>query len=100
MKSVFIDFSILLNSNLDNLKKEFNLLLKNNQRIYLWSKTISVNKMIAWCTKNNIHDYIWGYREKDSSFYSCVDFVIDPDPKFVQRFGNKGIKGNTLTKID
>lgn len=46
-----------------------------------------------------LDDWIKGYFIKDSSIYQKVDFVIDPDPKFVNRFKSKKIDGHILEKL-
>lgn len=46
-----------------------------------------------------LDDWIKGYLVKDSSIYQKADFIIDPDPKFVNRFQLKGLDGNVLEKL-
>ena len=46
-----------------------------------------------------LDDWIKDYLVKDSSVYQKADFVIDPDPKFVNRFQLKGMDGNVLEKL-
>jgi hypothetical protein len=46
-----------------------------------------------------LDDWIKDYHKKDSSIYPKVDFVIDPDAKFVDRFHFAGVDGNCIEKI-
>jgi hypothetical protein len=62
------------------------------KRIGFFSK-VSPNK------KWTLDDWVIDYFNKDSSVYSKVDFVIDSDPKIVERFAKIGIKGNIINKL-
>ena len=46
-----------------------------------------------------LDDWIVDYYKKDSSVYSKVDFLIDPNPKLVQRFERIGIPGTIIEKL-
>jgi len=46
-----------------------------------------------------LDDWIMDYHKKDSVMYAKADVVIDPDPRFVERFQFKGIEGNCIEKI-
>lgn len=97
--NVFIEFSIIQNSELDAVKKELELLISFGKLIYLWSKTTTPTEMLDWITNNNLKDYIWGYRVKDSTHYSSPDFVIDNNKAFVERFRRNNISGNVLSNL-
>jgi len=97
--NVFIEFNIIQNSSINAVKKELDLLIGYNKLVYLWSKTIPIKEMASWILKNNLQDYIWGYRVKDSTHYSSPDFVIDNDEAFVRRFKRNGIDGNVINKL-
>tara|TARA_Y100000310_G_C20595818_1_gene770437 strand:- start:399 stop:743 length:345 start_codon:yes stop_codon:yes gene_type:complete len=97
--NIFIDFDIILNSKIDDLIKELDMLIGYGKRIYLWSKNYPTSHMAVWCQDNNLFDYVWAYREKDSMYYSCVDFIIDPDEKVVNRFKARGVGGNVIARI-
>ena len=43
-----------------------------------------------------LDDWIVDYFKKDSSIYPKVDFIIDPNPKVVERFKQIGIPGNVI----
>lgn len=45
-------------------------------------------------------DWIVSYERKDSSIYPKVDFVVDTDPKLVERFRRAGRIANLLTKVE
>ena len=47
-----------------------------------------------------IDDWIRNYHHKDSMIYSKVDFVIDPNERFVSRFQLKGTDGNVVERIE
>jgi len=94
--NIMIEFEILQTVSIEDLKKEWDMLIPAGKRIYLWSKTIQPEAMCHWCKTNNIFDYIWDYIPKDSVNYSKADFVIDIDEKFVDRFKAKGIPGNIV----
>lgn len=96
---IYIDFRIILNSDLTKLKKELKLLIDVGKHIYLWDSEYSQEDMAVWCIENDLYDYIWDYRIKDSRNYQCPDFVIDPSKKIVKMFNNQGIPGNTLEKL-
>lgn len=148
--NVFIEFEIIKNSDLQELKTELDKLIGAGHKIYTWSKKITPLEMRRYCVINGINrnknelnehkkvlelrekrktykeiaeelnlkedkvsyyintqmfdkwvidDWIVDYYKKDSSVYSKVDFVVDSDPKLVERFEKSGIKGNVLTKL-
>jgi hypothetical protein len=99
MANVFIDFDIILDSELDRLKEELDLLIAANKYIYVWHKEYTVEWMAAKAKELGIKDYVWGYRTKDSSHYGAVDFIIDQNEKLVNRFSRQGIPGNTIQRI-
>ena len=94
--NIMIEFDILLSIDLEVLKKEWDILIAAEKKIYLWSKTITPEAMCLWCKENKVFDYIWDYIPKDSVNYSKADCVIDIDEKFVDRFKARGIPGNTI----
>ena len=47
--NVFIDFQIILQSEINKLSKELDVLLAGGKKIYLWSKTASVQEMKEYC---------------------------------------------------
>lgn len=47
----------------------------------------------------NLDDWIADYIKKDTSMYSKVDFIIDPNEKIVKRFEKIGIPGNVIDKL-
>jgi Na+-transporting NADH:ubiquinone oxidoreductase subunit NqrF len=96
---IYIDFKIVLNSDLEHLKKELKLLIDHGKHIYLWDTTFTQEEMLAWCIENDLYNYIWDYRIKDSRNYQCPDFVIDPNEKLVRMFNNQGIPGNVVRKL-
>jgi len=99
IKNIFIDFDIVLNSDLDALKSEWALLIAAGKLIFVWGRQHSPAHMKRWCKENGLYDYVWNYEFKDSSIYSKVDFIIDSDAKLVERFRNKGIPGNVIGAI-
>ena len=56
---------------------------------------IQRNPDLKW----RLSDWIKDYYRKDSSVYSKVDFVIDPDQRVVDRFKRAGCDGNVLSKL-
>jgi hypothetical protein len=48
----------------------------------------------------SLDDWIFDYHQKDSMIFSKVDFVIDPNPKFVDRFQIRGGDGNVIERIE
>lgn len=97
--NIFVEFSVVENSNIEALKKEWDMLIDRGMKIHLWSKTESPLDMEKWSADRGIWDYIWDYVPKDSFNYGKVDFIIDPDPKLVEKFKSRGIPGNTVDKI-
>ena len=97
---VYIDFSIIENSDKELLKIEFSYLIGLNTFIIIWSKDTSLDDMLAYCIKYELTDYIWDYKIKDSSIYSAVDFIIDPDKKLVDMFIRNGKRANCITKLE
>lgn len=55
----------------------------------------AVNPHKQW----TLDDWIVDYYKKDSSVYSKVDFIIDPNSKIVERFSRIGIPGNVIEKL-
>jgi len=49
--------------------------------------------------KHYLDDWIIGYFWKDSTTYGKVDFVVDPDEKFVEKFIKSGRGGNVVKEI-
>jgi hypothetical protein len=47
-----------------------------------------------------LDDWILEYHQKDSMIYSKVDFVIDSNARFVDRFQMRGADGNVIERID
>ncbi len=100
IKNVMIEFNLVKsNSSKDRLTKELDMIISIGKHIYLWSKTVSPRNMCQWAKDNSIYDYIYGYISKDSVNYGKADFVIDNDPKVVDRFKAKGIHGNLIENI-
>ncbi len=99
MINVFIDYDIILQSDLDTLKDELELIIATGKYIFVWHKTISVEQMAYNIVELGIKDYIWGYRQKDSMHYGAVDFIIDSDPKIVEMFARQGIPGNVIDRL-
>jgi hypothetical protein len=97
--NIYIEFSILENSDKDTLKTEMEFLIKSGRLIFLWSKTVAIIDMVSWIVGNELQHYIWAYRVKDSMNYSGPDFVIDNDKAFVDRFKRSGIPGNVVDKL-
>jgi len=98
-EKVYIDFSIIINSDLDMLTQELSYLIGLKTYVIVWSKTVSLEDMLSYCIKNGLKDYIWDYKFKDSSIYAVVDFIIDPNQKLVDMFVRNGKKGNCLERI-
>ena len=98
-KNIFIDYDIIINSDVDNMIKEFDLLIAANNYIYVWSSKRPVEEVQLKIKELGLYDYIWGYKTKDSFNYSCVDFIVDSDEKLVNRFKKNGIDGNVVSKI-
>ena len=97
--NIMIEFSIVTNSKVEKLKKEWDMLISGGKKVYLWSKGISPENMSEWCKNNGVWDYIWGYMVKDSVNYGKADFVIDNNSKIVERFKSRGIPGNYIERI-
>mgnify|MGYP006282605577 CR=1 FL=1 len=98
-KNVFLDFSIVLNSDIEALKKEFDLLIASGKLLYLWSNDYTPGDIRKWIKEHDLFDYIWNYEPKDSFLYSKVDLIIDPDEKLVEKFKNRGIPGSCVKEI-
>jgi len=98
-RNVFIDFSILLNSNMDALKQELDLLIASGKLIFLWSSDYRPGEVRNWVKENGLFDYVWNYEPKDSFLYSKVDFIIDPSEKLVNMFKGRGIPGTCIKEI-
>ena len=99
MSNVYIDFDIIKNSNIENIKKEFDMLISAGKYIFAWHKTITPEQMAIIAKELDVYDYIWGYKVKDSVNYSSVDFIIDQSQKLVDRFDRQGIPGNVIEKL-
>jgi hypothetical protein len=97
---VFIDFQIIKDSNPISLSKELDVLIASGKTVHIWSKTVSIADMINFSVKNNLSEYIWDYKSKDSFFYSSVDFIIDNNKKLVDRFIKNGKLGNYIERIE
>lgn len=98
--NVFIEFDIVQNSNIEALTKELDLLVGAGKLVHIWSVDIDPIDIEAWCQVNGIWDYVWGYNKKDSFNYSKVDFIIDPNPRLVDRFKRAGVPGNVVERIE
>ncbi len=96
---IYIDFRIVLASDIASLKTELKLLIDHGKHIYLWDKEYPEAEMALWCMDNDLYDYIWDYKKKDSMNYQCPDFVIDSDEKIIRMFKNQGIPGNLVEKL-
>ena len=96
---VYMDFSIIENSDIDQLKIELSYLIGLSTFVILWSKTTGLEEMLIYITERELNDYIWDYSYKDSSLYNAVEFVIDPDKKFVDMFIRNGKKGNCIERL-
>ncbi len=96
---VYIEFEIIKNSDITALTEELKMIIGLNKFVITWSKKYSLEEMVAYCAENNLIDYIWDYKLKDSSHYSSVDFLIDNDQKLVDRFARNGIDANFVERI-
>jgi len=96
---IYIDFKVILNSDIKRLKQELKLLIDVGKHIYLWDSELTQEDMVVWCIENDLYDYIWDYKIKDSRNYQCPDFVIDQSAKLVNKFNNQGIPGNVVEKL-
>lgn len=146
--NVFIDFEIIKNSPVGELRGELDTIIQLQNKIYLWSKTDLPAEMRMHCLKTvvpvpederklheecfrlrniecltydeisqktgvnprrigfyaavnpkkewTLDDWIVDYYKKDSSIYPKVDFIIDPNPRVVERFKRIGIDGNVI----
>ena len=97
--NVYIDFGIIMDSDIDSLKTELDMLIAAGKHVFAWHKTTSVEEMAYVAKTLGIYDYIWGYKVKDSVHYSGVDFIIDQSEKLVDRFKRQGVPGNVLWKL-
>jgi len=148
--NLFIDFSIIQKSPLQNLTVEFDKVIRAGKLIFVWSKTVAPLKMEEHCKSLIIHrkpeektthanchklraegklyseiaeelkialptvsfytttdpnrewtldDWIQDYKSKDSTVYSKVDILADPDPKVVDRFKRQGIEAHLIEKL-
>ena len=93
-----IEFQILKETDIKELKVEWDMLIHAGKKLYLWSKTVQPETMCQWCKDNGVFDYIWDYIVKDSVNYSKADFVVDIDERFVSRFKAQGVPGNVVKK--
>lgn len=97
--NVYIDFSIILNSDPKALIDEFKIIIGLGKVIIVWSKFHSLHDMLAYCVSIGLNDYIWDYKLKDSFLYSSIDFIIDNDKKLVDRFIKNGKMANYIERI-
>jgi len=97
---VYIEFNIIKNSNRDALVKELEYLIGLNQFVIVWNKFTSIEDMMAYCIANELTEYIWDYKAKDSFYYGAVDFIIDDSQKLVDMFIRNGKKGNCIERIE
>lgn len=98
--NVYIEFDIIKNSNIETLITEFKYIIGKNRVIIIWSKTVTIAEMITYCINNNLAEFIWDYKLKDSFYYSSVDFIIDNNEKLVKRFIRNGKLGNYVERIE
>jgi len=98
--NVYIDFSIIQNSNINALIEELKIIIGMGKVIIVWSKTHMLEEMLRFCIANGLNDYIWDYKLKDAFLYSSVDFIIDNDKKLVDRFIRKGKMANYIERIE
>jgi len=98
--NVYIDFDIIEKSNIESLITELKYIIGTGRIVIIWSKTVSIADMINFSVKNNLSEYIWDYKSKDSFFYSSVDFIIDNNKKLVDRFIKNGKLGNYIERIE
>lgn len=149
--NVFIDFSIIKNSQIKELREELDTIIQLRNKIFLWSKVVTPSEMMIYCLSKTVpidkaekelhkkcyelrnieclsykeieektgvksrrigfyskvdpekewklSDWILDYYKKDSSVYQKVDFIIDRDPKLIERFRKIGIKGNVIENL-
>lgn len=149
--NVFVDYEIILNSPVEELRKDLDGIIQLQNKIYVWSKAHFPSEMRMHCLKTivtlpederklheecfrlrnieclsydeisqktgvkprrigffaavnpyknwTLDDWIVDYYKKDSSVYSKVDFIIDPNPKIVERFSRIGIEGNVIEHL-
>jgi len=100
IKNVYIEFNILLDSKIDAIKEEIDILIGAGKYVFVWSKIVPINDMIIWCIENDLFDHIWDYKIKDSTSYAGVDMIIDNDQHIVDRFSRRGIPANFVKKIE
>lgn len=66
---------------------------------------VPISKLGFYLTTNpnkvwSLDDWIKEYHKKDSMMFPKVDFVIDPNERFVHRFQLRGVDGNVVERID
>jgi len=98
--NVHIDFDIIKNSKKEALINEFKMIIGMGKVIIVWSKFESLKDMFIYCKQNELIDYIWDYKIKDSFSYSSVDILIDNDKKLVDRFIRQGKSANYIERIE
>lgn len=149
--NVFIDYEIILKSPVEELRKDMDMIIHLQNKIFLWSKTYLPSEMRMHCLRTEVplpkeekelhqqcfrlrnieclsydeitertgvnsrrigffasvnplkkwtlDDWIVDYYKKDSSVYPKVDFIIDPNPRVVERFATIGIPGNVIENL-
>lgn len=149
--NVFIDYEIILNSPVEELKKDMDTIIALQNKIFVWSKNHLPAEMRMHCLRTEVvlpederekhvecfrlrnieclsydeitektgvnarmigffaavnpekkwtlDDWVVDYLKKDSSIYPKVDFIIDPNPRMVERFEKIGIPGNVVDKL-
>ena len=97
--NIYIDFSIIQNSDINALIEELKIIIGMGKVIIIWSKHHSLQEMLSFCITNSLNDYIWDYKLKDAFLYSSVDFIIDNDKKLVDRFIRNGKMANYIERI-
>lgn len=95
-ENVFIDFSIIQNSDLQELKSEFDKLIIAGKKIFIWSKKALPSEMSRFC-KNikiqrdpeeiNLHKEVLASRAKRNSYKDIAD-DLDIDIGKVSYFAN------------
>jgi len=80
--NIFIDFEIVKDSNLVELREELDKLIQLKNRIYLWSKTKSPIEMRAWCLAQVVtlpeeerikHEECYNLRHKECLSYQEIN---------------------------
>ena len=97
---IYIEYSIITNSDREKLIEEFKYLIGMEMFIIVWSKQVLLEEMLAYCTEQGLTDYIWDFKQKDSMLYGSVEFIIDNDQSLVDMFIRNGRKANYIERIE